>query len=113
MADEAGEVNTPADDGDAIQQLQGTEVSETETNGEFCSSDRPDSGEKPSPASTEHSWSAPLLSLARKATETISGGVSYAATQRNPTQGSAPSSPTNTLSEHDLNYTANQPGAFQ
>lgn len=114
MADEAEEVNTPAEDGDATQQLQETEVSETETNGEFCSSDRPDPGEKPSPASTEHSWSAPLLSLARKATETISGGVSYAATQRNPAQGSAASSPTKALPENDqLNYTSNQPGAFQ
>lgn len=113
MADEAEEVNTPVEDGDTVQLLQETEVSEAEKNEEFRSSNRPDPREKPSPASTEHSWSAPLLSLARKATETISSGVSYAATPRNPTQGSAASSPTNTLSENDLNYTSNQPGGFQ
>lgn len=112
MADQAEEVNTPAEDGDTAQQLQGTEVSEAEKNGEFSSSDGPDPGEKPSPASTEHSWTAPLLSFARKATETISSGVSYAATPRNPTPGSAASSPTNTLTENDLNYTLNQPGGF-
>lgn len=113
MADDAEEVNTPAEDGDSVQQLQETEVSETEKNGEFSSSDRLDPVEKPSPASTEHSWSAPLLSLARKATETISSGVSYAATPRNPSQGSAASSPTYTLSENDLSYTSNQPGGVQ
>lgn len=110
MADEAEKVNTPAEDGDAVQQLQETEVSEAEKNREFRSSDRPDAGEKPSPSSAQHSWSAPLLSLARKATETISSGVSYAATPRNPTQGPAASSPTNTLSENDLNYTSDLPG---
>lgn len=113
MADQAEEVNTPAEDGDAVQQLQETEVSEAEKNREFRSSERSDAGEKLSPASAEHSWSAPLLSLARKATETISSGVSYAATPRNPTQGSAASSPTNTLSENDVNDTSNQPGGFQ
>lgn len=113
MADEAEEVNTPAEDGVTVQQLQETKVSKAEKNEEFESSDRPDRGEKPSPAPTEHSWSAPLLSLARKATETISSGVSYAAAPRNPTQGSAASSPTNTLSQNDLNYTSNQPGGFQ
>ncbi|TNM98783.1 RUN and FYVE domain-containing protein 1 [Takifugu flavidus] len=109
MADEAEEVNTPAEDGNTGQQLQGTEVSEAEKNSQFCSSDRPDPGEKPPPASTEHSWSAPLLSFARKATETISSGVSYAATPRNPAQGAAASSPTNTLPENDINYTSHQP----
>ncbi|XP_003970516.2 RUN and FYVE domain-containing protein 1 [Takifugu rubripes] len=109
MADEAEEVNTPAEDGNTGQQLQGTEVSEAEKNSQFCSSDRPDPGEKPSPASTEHSWSAPLLSFARKATETISSGVSYAATPRNPAQGAAASSPTNSLPENDINYTSHQP----
>lgn len=110
MADEAEEVNTPAEDGNTGQQLQGTEVSEAEKNSHFCSSDQPDSGEKPSPAPTEHSWSAPLLSFARKATETISSGVSYAAAPRNPAPGTAASSPTSTLPENDLNYTSHQPG---
>lgn len=112
MADEAEEVNTPAEDGNTGQQVQGTEVSEAEKNSQFCSSDGPDPGEKPAPASTEHSWSAPLLSFARKATETISSGVSYAATPRNPAQGAAASSPTNTLPENDINYTSHQPGGF-
>lgn len=112
MADEAEEVNTPAEDGNTGQQLQGTEVSETEKNSQFCSGEGPDPGEKPPPASAEHFWSAPLLSFARKATETISSGVSYAATPRNPAQGAAASSPSNTLPENDLNCTSNQPGGF-
>lgn len=112
MADEAEEVNTPAEDGNTGQLLRGTEVSEAEKNSHFCSSDGPDPGEKPSPASTEHSWSAPLLSFARKATETISSGVSYAATPRNPAQGAAANSPTSALPENDINCTSHQPGGF-
>lgn len=110
MADEAEEVNTPAEDGNTGQQLQGTEVSEAEKNIQVRRSDGPDPGETPAPAS-ELSWSAPLLSFARKATETISSGVSYAATPRNPAQGAA-SSPANTLPENDVNCTSHQPGAF-
>lgn len=112
MADEAEEVNTAAEEGDTGQQLQGTEVSEAETNSRFCSGDGPEPGEKPPPASTEHSWSAPLLSFARKATETISSGVSYAATPRNPAQGAAANSPSNALPENELNCTSHQPGGF-
>lgn len=110
MADGAEEVNTAAEDGDTVQQLQETEVYEADKSSESGCSDGPDFVGKPPPASTEHSWSAPLLSLARKATETISSGVSYAATSRNPSQGSAASSPANTLCENDLNHTSNQPG---
>uniref|UniRef100_A0A8D0CX28 RUN and FYVE domain containing 1 n=1 Tax=Sander lucioperca TaxID=283035 RepID=A0A8D0CX28_SANLU len=89
MADEAGEVNTAVEDGEAKQQLDEPEVSETAPDCESGGSDRQERTEKPAPAAAESSWSAPILSLARKATETISSGVSYAAAPRNPSQGSA------------------------
>uniref|UniRef100_A0A8C9Y9X6 RUN and FYVE domain containing 1 n=2 Tax=Sander lucioperca TaxID=283035 RepID=A0A8C9Y9X6_SANLU len=79
MADEAGEVNTAVEDGEAKQQLDEPEVSETAPDCESGGSDRQERTEKPAPAAAESSWSAPILSLARKATETISSGVSYAA----------------------------------
>ncbi|XP_076594755.1 RUN and FYVE domain-containing protein 1 [Chaetodon auriga] len=106
MADEAGEVNTAVEDGKAQQQPDEPEVSEAATDGDSSVSDGPDRTEKSAPAVAENSWSAPLLSLARKATETISSGVSYAAAQRNPSQGSAASSPTDREPENDLNNTA-------
>ena len=72
MADEAGEVNTAVEDGEAEQQQEEPEVSEAATDGEPDDSDAPEQTEKSAPAAAENSWSAPLLSLARKATETIS-----------------------------------------
>ncbi|XP_031175159.2 RUN and FYVE domain-containing protein 1 [Sander lucioperca] len=106
MADEAGEVNTAVEDGEAKQQLDEPEVSETAPDCESGGSDRQERTEKPAPAAAESSWSAPILSLARKATETISSGVSYAAAPRNPSQGSAVSSPTERESENDFNNTS-------
>lgn len=107
MDDEAGEVNTVVEDGEAGEQRDEPEVSKAETDGEFGGSDGLDRNEKSTPAAAaENSWSAPLLSLARKATETISSGVSYAAAPRNPSQGSAASSPTEREPENDLNNTS-------
>ncbi|KAM9849439.1 RUN and FYVE domain-containing protein 1 [Aulostomus maculatus] len=101
MADESGEVNTAVEDGEAKQQQDESTVSETATNGEPRESQGP--AEKPA---AESNWSAPLLSLARKATETISSGVSYAAAPRNSSQGSAVSSPTDKEPANELNNTA-------
>ncbi|TKS72577.1 RUN and FYVE domain-containing protein 1 [Collichthys lucidus] len=107
MADEAGEVNTAVEDGDAQEPLNGTEVPDAVADGESGDSDWPDPTEKLAPAAAaENSWSAPLLSLARKATETISSGVSYAAAPRHPSQGAAASSPTERQPENDLNSTS-------
>ncbi len=90
---------------EAKQQLNEPEVSGGATDSESGVSDGPDHAEKSAPAAAENSWSAPLLSLARKATETISSGMSYAAAPRNPSQGSAPSSPTEQEPEKDFNNT--------
>ncbi|XP_035524980.1 RUN and FYVE domain-containing protein 1 isoform X1 [Morone saxatilis] len=109
MADEAGEVNTAVEDGEAKQPPHEPEVSGAATDGESGCSDDQDRAEKSAPApAAETSWSAPLLSLARKATETISSGVSYASAPRNPSQGSAASSPTETEPENDLDNASKQ-----
>ncbi|KAK2849346.1 hypothetical protein Q5P01_009180 [Channa striata] len=99
MADEAGEVNTAVRDGEAKPQL-----GEAQDSGAASDESGNDDGhgrkEKTTPAAAaENSWSAPILSLARKATETISSGVIYA--QRNHSQGSAVSSPTDKEPEND------------
>lgn len=103
MADEAEEVNTVAEDGEAGEQKNEVDASADDTEGEVDCHNGPDPTEKsPVTAAAENSWSAPLLSLARKATETISSGVNYAASQRNPSQGSAVSSPTETEPVNDV-----------
>uniref|UniRef100_A0A671U7A2 RUN and FYVE domain containing 1 n=1 Tax=Sparus aurata TaxID=8175 RepID=A0A671U7A2_SPAAU len=89
MADEAGEVNTAVEDGEAELHQDEPEVSEPDIVGDAGGSHEPEPPEKTPQPPAESSWSAPLLSLARKATETISSGVSYAAAPRNPSQGSA------------------------
>lgn len=105
MADEAGEVNTAVEDTDAKQQQDEPQVSGAATDGEAGDSDAQSPAEKPSPAAAESTWSAPILSLARKATETISSGVSYAAAPRKSTQGSAASSPTEKEPENHVSNT--------
>ncbi|XP_059201889.1 RUN and FYVE domain-containing protein 1 [Centropristis striata] len=105
MADEAGEVNTATEDGEA-KQLDEPEVSEAAPQGESGGSDEQEPAEKPAPAAAESSWSAPILSLARKATETISSGVSYASAPRNPSQAPAASSTADKEPENDLNNTS-------
>lgn len=114
MADEAEEVNTVADDGGAGEQTNESEASTDESRGNLECHDVPDRTEKFSAtAAAENSWSAPLLSLARKATETISSGVNYASSQRNSSQGSAVSSPTENEPENDVgNFSKRLPGQF-
>uniref|UniRef100_A0A671U8W9 RUN and FYVE domain containing 1 n=1 Tax=Sparus aurata TaxID=8175 RepID=A0A671U8W9_SPAAU len=106
MADEAGEVNTAVEDGEAELHQDEPEVSEPDIVGDAGGSHEPEPPEKTPQPPAESSWSAPLLSLARKATETISSGVSYAAAPRNPSQGSAASSPAEREPENDLNSTS-------
>ncbi|XP_068570594.1 RUN and FYVE domain-containing protein 1 isoform X2 [Cebidichthys violaceus] len=103
MADEAGEVNTAVEGSEPKQQLDEPQVSEAVPDDESDDSDGQDRTENPAPvpAAAASSWSAPILSLARKATETISSGVSYAAAQR-----SAASAPTELESNNDLNNTS-------
>ncbi|XP_054648219.1 RUN and FYVE domain-containing protein 1 [Dunckerocampus dactyliophorus] len=102
MADELGEVNTTAGDGEAKQEQEASKLLNTETDGNardnnsFYHADRP---------AAESSWSAPLLSLARKATDTLSSGVSYASARRNSVHGSAASPTTEKESERELNST--------
>lgn len=114
MADEAEEVNRVAEDGEAGEQENESEASTDETKGDLECHDVPDPTEKFSTtAAAENSWSAPLLSLARKATETISSGVNYAASQRNPSQSCAVSSPTENEPENDVgNFSKRLPGQF-
>ncbi|KAM7000540.1 RUN and FYVE domain-containing protein 1 [Tautogolabrus adspersus] len=106
MADESGEVNTAVEDEEAKQQQDETKVSDVATDGESICSNGEDTTERSAPAAADNSWSAPILSLARRATETISSGVSYAAAQRNASQGSAASSPAERESENDVNSTS-------
>lgn len=111
MADEAEEVNTVAEDGEAGEKENKTEASTDEAKGDFKCHDVPDNVS--ATAAAENSWSAPLLSLARKATETISSGVNYAASQRNPSQGSSVSSPARNEPENDVgNSSQRLPGQF-
>ncbi|XP_063347137.1 RUN and FYVE domain-containing protein 1 [Pelmatolapia mariae] len=105
MADEAEEVNTAVTERDEEQDEP--KVLGPATNGEPDGGSEQDWTERQAPqVAEENSWSAPLLSLARKATETISSGISYAAIQRKPSQGSAASSPTENEAESDLSNSA-------
>ncbi|XP_039871761.1 RUN and FYVE domain-containing protein 1 [Simochromis diagramma] len=107
MADEAGEVNTAVTERDENQEQDEPKVLRPTTNGEPDGGSEQDWTERQAPqVAEENSWSAPLLSLARKATETISSGISYAAIQRKPSQGSAASSPTENEAESELSNSA-------
>lgn len=107
MADEAGEVNTAVTERDEKQEQDEPKVLRPSTNGERDGGSEQDWTERQAPqVAEENSWSAPLLSLARKATETISSGISYAAIQRKPSQGSAAGSPTENEAESDLSNSA-------
>lgn len=100
MADEAEEVNTVAEDGVETQRNE-LEASTHDTDGDLEGHHEPDRTEEFS-APAENSWSAPLLSLARRATESLSSGVNYASSQRNSSQGSAVSSPAENERENDV-----------
>lgn len=106
MADESGEVNTAVEDGEEKQQQDEPQVSGASSDGESGDSDGQARPEKCAPEAAESSWSAPIMSLARKATETISSGVSYAAAQRNTAQAPAASSPAGKEPENELNNTS-------
>ncbi|XP_006781701.1 RUN and FYVE domain-containing protein 1 [Neolamprologus brichardi] len=107
MADETGEVNTAVTERDEKQEQDEPKVLRPATNGEPDGGREQDWTERQAPqVAEENSWSAPLLSLARKATETISSGISYAAIQRKPSQGSAAGSPTENEAESDLSNSA-------
>ncbi|XP_030001427.1 RUN and FYVE domain-containing protein 1 [Sphaeramia orbicularis] len=106
MADEAEEVNTAVEHSEEEQQSDEPEVSEPATEGEAGDGGEQAAVEEPARPAADSSWSAPLLSLARKATESISSGVSYATAPRNNLQGSAAVSPTEKEPEKDFNSTS-------
>ncbi|XP_020327520.1 RUN and FYVE domain-containing protein 1 isoform X4 [Oncorhynchus kisutch] len=108
MADGVSETNTAAEESDAKEEDPKVLEVLPDSHPVGVSSDEETSKDKPA---TESNWSTPILLLARKATETISSGVSYGAALRNATSsGSAASSlkcPTKqNSSENDTN--ANQ-----
>ncbi|KAM9510944.1 RUN and FYVE domain-containing protein 1-like isoform 1-T1 [Salvelinus alpinus] len=91
MADEVRETNTVVEESDVKEEPKVLEVL-PDSHPVGISSDEEAPIDKPA---TESNWSTPILSLARKATETISSGVTYGAALRNATSsGSAASSPT-------------------
>ncbi|XP_042181901.1 RUN and FYVE domain-containing protein 1 isoform X2 [Oncorhynchus tshawytscha] len=90
MADGVSETNTAAEESDAKEEDPKVLEVLPDSHPVGVSSDEQTSKDKPA---TESNWSTPILSLARKATETISSGVSYGAALRNATSsGSAASS---------------------
>ncbi|XP_064829300.1 RUN and FYVE domain-containing protein 1-like isoform X2 [Oncorhynchus masou masou] len=90
MADGVSETNTAAEESDAKEEDPKVLEVLPDSHPVGVSSDEETSKDKPA---TESNWSTPILSLARKATETISSGVSYGAALRNATSsGSAASS---------------------
>ncbi|XP_041694770.1 RUN and FYVE domain-containing protein 1 isoform X2 [Coregonus clupeaformis] len=92
MADGVGETNTAAEESEAKEEEPKVLEVLPDSHPVGISSDEEAPKDKPA---TESNWSTPILSLARKATETISSGVSYRAALRNATSsGSAASSPT-------------------
>lgn len=98
MAEETVDINT-AEDPVEEQQRHEHQASTPEA------FEEPDDGsgqEKSEQPAAESSWSGPILSLARKATETISSGMSYAAAPRKSPHGSAATSPTEKEPENDL-----------
>uniref|UniRef100_A0A4W5RD70 RUN and FYVE domain containing 1 n=1 Tax=Hucho hucho TaxID=62062 RepID=A0A4W5RD70_9TELE len=99
MADGVSGTNTAAEERDAKEEEP--EVLEVlpDSHPVGVSSDEETSKDKPE---TESNWSTPILSLARKATETISSGVSYGAALRS--AASSPTIPTKQNStENDTN----------
>ncbi|KAG9346765.1 hypothetical protein JZ751_007082 [Albula glossodonta] len=79
MAEEAKESDATA--GECDKKGEGLEVLENEAEGKISS----DEGRIKDKQTTNSNWSAPILSLARKASETLSSGVSYGTALRNTT----------------------------
>ncbi|XP_031654198.1 RUN and FYVE domain-containing protein 1 isoform X1 [Oncorhynchus kisutch] len=105
MADEVRETNTVVEESDVKEEPKVLEVL-PDSHPVGISSDEEAPIDKPA---TESNWSTPILSLARKATETISSGVSYGAALRNATSsGSAASSPTSPTKQKSTENDTNQ-----
>ncbi|XP_070960103.1 RUN and FYVE domain-containing protein 1-like isoform X1 [Oncorhynchus clarkii lewisi] len=105
MADEVRETNTVVEESDVKEEPKVLEVL-PDSHPVGISSDEEAPIDKPV---TESNWSTPILSLARKATETISSGVSYGAALRNATSsGSAASSPTSPTKQKSTENDTNQ-----
>nr|XP_046151955.1 RUN and FYVE domain-containing protein 1-like isoform X1 [Oncorhynchus gorbuscha] len=105
MADEVRETNTVVEESDVKEEPKVLEVL-PDSHPVGISSDEEAPIDKPA---TESNWSTPILSLARKATETISSGVSYGAALGNATSsGSAASSPTSPTKQKSTENDTNQ-----
>lgn len=114
MADQTLEVNTAVEDHVEKPDPGEQEVSGPATDDEPTGTQCRDPPENTHPAAAESGWSAPILSLARKATETISSGMSYAAAPRKASQDSAVASAGEKEAENDLNSTAEKlPGKLK
>lgn len=112
MADLAENVNTACDDGVEKQEEEPT-VLDSEEFEELSDRVEQDAAGKASPVAAENSWSAPIFSLARKASETISHGMSYAA-PRKLSHGSSASSFNEKESENDTSGSSKiLPGRLQ
>ncbi|XP_077464955.1 RUN and FYVE domain-containing protein 1 [Stigmatopora argus] len=86
MADDLGEVNTAVIEDPTKHELEVSKLSNEEPDKNACNNNALGRTER---SSSESSWSGSLLSLARKATGTLSSGVSYASTRRNSAHSSA------------------------
>lgn len=106
MADQTLEVNTAVEDHVEKSEPGEPEVSVLETDNEPDGSHDRYSPEDTHSAAGGSSWSAPILSLARKATETISSGMNYAAAPRKPSRDFSIGSPSEKEAESDLNSTS-------
>ncbi|XP_014827056.1 PREDICTED: RUN and FYVE domain-containing protein 1-like [Poecilia mexicana] len=106
MADQTLEVNTAVEDHVEKPEPGEQGVSGPTTNDEPTGGECRDPPEGIHPVAAGGSWSAPILSLARKATETISSGMSYAAAPRKASQDSAVASASEKEAENDLNSTS-------
>ena len=104
MADGVEETNTAVEESDSTQP-EADVLEVPADNG--VNSDAEDQKAKPV---AESNWSAPILSLARKASETISSGVNYGAALRNVTAGSTVSSPVKENSENETSTNTKFPG---
>uniref|UniRef100_A0A8C7QS70 RUN and FYVE domain containing 1 n=1 Tax=Oncorhynchus mykiss TaxID=8022 RepID=A0A8C7QS70_ONCMY len=97
MADGVSETNTAAEESDAKEEDPKVLEVLPDSHPVGVSSDEETSKDKPA---TESNWSTPIMSLARKATETISSGVSYGAALRNATSSGSAASSLKSVKDH-------------
>ncbi|XP_057706064.1 RUN and FYVE domain-containing protein 1 isoform X2 [Corythoichthys intestinalis] len=100
MADDLGEVNTAVGEGETKQEQEVSKLLNEEPDNNACNNNILGRTER---SSSESSWSGSLMSLARKATETLSSGVNYASARRNSVHGSAESLTSEKEPEPELN----------